>query len=91
MINADDPYQFSMDESISGTPRTRSSNRKQNVKKQLNKQKEINSKSDQQDNSFMSNIQSGFSQFVNTKKRQRDEKKPKTTNKRAKGSYRFFV
>lgn len=105
MINVDDPYQFSMDESVNGTPRTRSSsrNRKQNNKKPSNKQKETNSKSDQQrvntrssqkspltsthdqhDNSFMSNINSGFSQFVNTKKRQRDEKKTKTNNKRTK-------
>ncbi|CAF0879324.1 unnamed protein product [Rotaria sordida] len=33
---------------------------------------------DENDNSFMSNINSGFSQFVNPKKRQRDDKKTKT-------------
>jgi hypothetical protein len=100
MTTTDDPYQFAMDDSISETPRTRSSsrNRKPPNKKVPKKPIENISKPDQQrivtrsspitsinDDSFMSNINSGFSQFVNSKKRQRDEKKtntfkrPKTT------------
>lgn len=115
MTSTDDPYQFSMDDSFSETPRTRSSsrNRKPANKKPTKKAQETISKPvqqrivtrssqkspitahpDENDTSFMSNINSGFSQFVNSKKRQRDEKKNKT-QKRAKGCllyslYRFL-
>ncbi|UJR38475.1 hypothetical protein I4U23_031143 [Adineta vaga] len=88
----DDPYQYSMDDSISNTPRTRSSSRNgkastNNTKKNVPKsaQQRIVTRSsqkspitpitDESDHSFMSNINSGFSQFVNPKKRQHDEKK----------------
>jgi hypothetical protein len=110
MTRTDDAYQFSINESISETPRTRSSSRNRKVpnKKVANKQIENVSKPDQQrigtrssqkspltpmndenDNSFMSNINSGFSQFVNQKKRQRDENKTKTF-KRPKSIYQFL-
>ncbi|CAF5055687.1 unnamed protein product, partial [Rotaria sp. Silwood1] len=110
MTSTDDPYQFSMDDSISDAFRTRSSSRNRkailtntenNSKKKIsNKRTENISKNGQQriatrssqkssltpmidenDNSFMSNINSGFSQFVNQKKRQRNEKKTKTTKR----------
>ncbi|CAF1350812.1 unnamed protein product [Adineta ricciae] len=94
MTTTDDPYQFSMDDSISSTPRTRSSSRTRkaptnNTKKPVAKpaQQRIVTRSsqkspmtsaiDENDHSFMSNIQSGFSQFVNPKKRPRDDKKTK--------------
>ncbi|CAF0805123.1 unnamed protein product [Adineta steineri] len=91
MTSTDDPYQFAMDESISDRSRTRSSSRNRkptsrNVSKP-NQQRIVTRSSqktpltpmtDENDNSFMSNIHSGFSQFVNPKKRQRDDKKTKT-------------
>ncbi|CAF4598109.1 unnamed protein product, partial [Rotaria sp. Silwood2] len=110
MTSTDDPNQFSMNESISDSFRTRSSSRNRkailtntenNSKKRVpNKRIENISKTGQQriatrssqkspltpmidenDNSFMSNINSGFSQFVNPKKRQRDDKKTKATKR----------
>jgi septal ring factor EnvC (AmiA/AmiB activator) len=105
MTSSNDPYQFSMDDSISTTPRTRSSSRtrkatltstENNTKKKVSSkeaennsnpktaQQRITTRSSQKspltsnDDSFMSNISSGFSQFVNPKKRQHDEKKTKT-------------
>ena len=99
MTSIDDPYQFSMDDSYSETPRTRSSSRtrKPANKKPTSKpaQPRVNTRSSQKptipgenDHSFISNTNGGFSQFVNPKKRQRDEKKTKTL-KRAKGDFFF--
>ncbi len=114
MISTGDPYQFSMNESISETPRTRNSSRNRkpistNTEKTTNKKKQTENVSktnqqrlgtrssqkspliptnDENDNSFMSNLD-GFSQFVNPKKRQRDEKKTKTF-KRPKSIYSSF-
>jgi hypothetical protein len=116
MTSTDDAYQFSMDDPISDTPRTRSSSRNRkatsnnietNIKKKVsNKRTEngqqrvatrssqkssITSMNNENDNSFMSNINSGFSQFVNPKKRQRDEKKTtKFKRPRSKNSL-FFI
>jgi hypothetical protein len=115
MKSTNDPFEFSMDDSISTTPRTRSSSRtrkqplnstENDTKKKVpNKQKANNNpKTGQQrvttrssqkspltsnDDSFMSNINSGFSQFVNPKKRQLDDKKTKIF-KRPK-STQFFL
>jgi hypothetical protein len=105
MTSTDDPYQFSMDNSISETPRTRSSNRNRKVQnKQIenipksnqqrlvtrsSKKSPLISINDENDNSFMSNINSGFSQFVNPKKRQHDDKKTKIF-KRPKSIYSSF-
>ena len=99
MTSTDDPYQLSMDESLSETPRTRSSSRNRkptNKKVPKSAQQRIATCSSQKspvtplpnenDDSFMSNINSGFSQFVQSKKRQRDEKKSKT-QKRPKGIF----
>lgn len=99
----DDPYLFSMNESVSETPQTRSSNRNRKVpNKKTSKGDEqrivtrssqktpITPMNDDNDNSFMSNINSGFSQFVNPKKRQRDDKKTKIT-KKPKSIPHFFL
>jgi hypothetical protein len=103
MTSTEDRYQFSMNDSISETPRTRCSSRNRkptnrNVPKPA--QERITTRSsqksplrpmnDENDHSFMSDINSGFSQFVNPKKRQRDEKKTKTF-KRPKGMSVFLL
>lgn len=101
MTSIDDPYQFSMDDSYTETPRTRSSSRTRKPtnteKPSKSAQQRVNTRSsqrpsipDEKDHSFMSNSNGGFSQFVNPKKRQRDEKKTKTL-KRAKGNLFFFL
>jgi hypothetical protein len=116
MTSIGDCNQFSMDDSISTTPRTRSSSRtrkqplnstENDTKKKVpNKQKANNNpKTGQQrvttrssqkspltpnDDSFMSNINSGFSQFVNPKKRQLDDKKTKIF-KRPKSTHFFLL
>ncbi len=103
MTSTNDPSEFSMDDSISNTPHTRSSSRNRkatldNTKKNVPKtgQQRVVTRSSQKtpmtddnDNSFMSNINSGFSQFINSKKRQRDEKKTKTF-KRPKSTYHIY-
>jgi len=103
MTSTNDPFEFSMDDSISNTPHTRSSSRNRkatvdNTKKNVPKtgQQRVVTRSSQKtpmtddnDNSFMSNINSGFSQFINPKKRQRDEKKTKTF-KRPKSTHHIY-
>lgn len=93
MTSIDDPYQFSMDDSSTEMPRTRSSSRTRKPTNRKAIEKRVNTRSsqksglpDENNQSFMSNINTGFSQFVNSKKRQREEKKTKTL-KRAKGNF----
>ncbi|CAF1217319.1 unnamed protein product [Rotaria sp. Silwood1] len=86
MTSTDDPYQFSMDDSISDAFRTRSSksiskNGQQRIATRSSQKSSLTPMIDENDNSFMSNINSGFSQFVNQKKRQRNDKKTKTTKR----------
>ena len=92
MTTTTDPYQFSMDDSISETPRTRSSsrNRKPPNKKAPQKPTESTSKPDRQRATTRSSQKSpltptnddSFMSNINPKKRQRDDKK--TTFKRPK-------
>ena len=114
MTSSDDPYRFSMEDSVFDTPRTRRSTRKRqgpststekNAKALvLNKRTENGSKSRQErvntrssqkpsaspvpdgpDHSFMSDVTPGFSQFVQSNKRPRAEKKTTATFKRPRG------
>ena len=117
-----DPYQFSMDnETISDSPRTRSSSRQRTLttmqsenhskkkltttkraeksSKEVQPQPRVATRSSQRspvtpigqnnDQSFMSDVKTGFSQFVNSKKRNRDDKSVAKT-KRSRSKNIFF-